>query len=148
MEIGEVVEYTGCEDACSQWKSQRQVSDDADQAEASAQAAYDSARTALLWALAAAVALFAAAVAALNIPVVGQYVASALFAAAAVAAAIAAVLAGQLSAAGTDLAEKGRVAEQARGAEAEARGMVNAKCSAAQARDCLRNPLDPSAGFV
>ena len=150
MTIGDVVPASGCKAACDQWDARRQERDNAQIAEASARAAHDSILTEFLVALAFAAALFAAAAVAANVPIAGPWLASALLGMAVIAAAIAAVLLGVLIATGDDLRNKANIAQDARDAEAQARGLVNANCSAEERKACYAAayPLDPTVGYA
>ena len=85
-----------------------------------------------------------------QVPIAGPWLAATLLGMAAIAAAIAAVLLGLLTATGADLANKANIAQKARDAEARAREMVNANCSADERKACYSAayPLDPTVGYA
>lgn len=126
-----------CDEACQQWETRRVETCRAKNQTTMFQAKADDTSSRLVVATAIHIGLVVSAVAAAFIPIVGQFIAIGIAAAAVIALGVVSALAGQLAAEDSALRQAKEIQRQAEQLESEARITLIQTCSSDKANECL-----------
>jgi len=129
-----------CDRACQQWEDRRLETCQAKRQTSFFQSSVDGISRSLRDAIIVHLALVAAAVAAAFIPIVGQFIAIAIAAAAMIALTFVHALAGQLAGLNSNLTAARRIEQDAMKKEVDARKIITDTCTSEKANQCLSRP--------